>query len=156
MARLLIVGEGPVSAVLDRLARLLGWETCVALALADVEAQLPTSDAVAVLAHHEELDGPALQAALASSVRYIGAMGSRRTQERRAAWLAQQGVTDLSRIHGPAGLDIGADGPEEIALSIMAEVIAVRRGVANPTSLRGRTTPLHPDLAAGEAYCPGG
>jgi len=63
-------------------------------------------------------------AALDSDVGYIGALGARRMQENRADWLAYRGVTDLSRIHGPAGLDIGAETPAEIAVSILAEAIA--------------------------------
>jgi xanthine dehydrogenase accessory factor len=63
-------------------------------------------------------------AALDSDVGYIGAMGARRMQENRAEWLAYRGITDLTRIHGPAGLDIGADTPAEIAVSILAEAIS--------------------------------
>ena len=67
-------------------------------------------------------------AALESDVGYIGALGARRMQENRADWLAYRGVTDLTRIHGPAGLDIGADTPAEIAVSILAEAIAENAG----------------------------
>ena len=69
-----------------------------------------------VASHDQELAGRALAAALSSDVGYIGALGSRRIQQARADWLAYRGITDVGRIHGPAGLDIGADTPAEIAL----------------------------------------
>ena len=68
-------------------------------------------DKLVVMAHDLELAGPVLAAALDGDVGYIGALGSRRTQQARAEWLAYRGVTDLERIHGPAGLDIGASTP---------------------------------------------
>jgi len=63
-------------------------------------------------------------AALDSEAGYIGALGARRMQENRADWLAYRGVTDLTRLHGPAGIDIGAETAAEIAVSILAEAIA--------------------------------
>jgi len=78
---------------------------------------------VVVTAHELDLAGAALMAALESEAGYIGALGAHRMQENRADWLAYRGVTDLSRIHGPAGIDIGAETPSEIAVSILAEAI---------------------------------
>ena len=73
---------------------------------------------------------------------YIGALGSRRTQQARADWLAYRGVTDLERVHGPAGLDIGANTPAEIAVSILAEALAVKaRASAGP--LGQKSGPIH-------------
>ena len=77
-------------------------------------------------------------AALDSPVGYIGSLGARRMQENRADWLAYRGVTDLTRVHGPAGIDIGADTPAEIAVSILAEAIAGRFGTARAPSLLER------------------
>ncbi len=74
--------------------------------------------------HDLELTGAGLIAALDSEVGYIGALGSRRLHETRRDWLAYRGVTDLTRVHAPAGLDIGADTPATIAVSILAEAIA--------------------------------
>lgn len=86
-------------------------------------------DAVCVLTHDLKFDVPALATALASTAGYIGAMGSRRTHERRMAALRDQGIAeeDLARISSPIGLDIGAVTPEEIAVAIAAEMVAVRR-----------------------------
>jgi xanthine dehydrogenase accessory factor len=91
-------------------------------------AGLSSFDKVVVAAHQLELAGTALMAALDSDAGYIGALGSRKMQENRADWLAYRGVTDLSRVHGPAGLDIGAATPGEIAVSILAEAIAEGAG----------------------------
>jgi len=88
-----------------------------------------------VVSHDVELAGAALEAALAGEVGYIGALGSRRTQQARADWLAYRGVTDLARVHGPAGLSIGAHTPPEIAVSILAEAMAVGSS-ASVVSLR--------------------
>ena len=84
--------------------------------------------AIVVLTHDDKFDEPALQGALATEAFYIGALGSRRNQERRRKRLLAAGVTEeeLARISGPCGLDIGADTQEETALSILAEVLAVR------------------------------
>ncbi|GAB6876824.1 XdhC family protein [Thermaerobacter litoralis] len=86
-------------------------------------------DAVCVLTHDLKFDVPALLAALRSPAGYIGVMGSRRTHERRLAALREAGVGDgaLKRLHAPIGLDIGARTPEEMAVAIMAEIIACRR-----------------------------
>lgn len=91
-----------------------------------------TSSAVAVLTHDPKIDDPALMATLASPAFYVGALGSRRTHEKRLARLREAGLDDdlLARLHAPIGLDIGAKSPEEIALSVMAEIIKVRRAGA--------------------------
>ena len=85
---------------------------------------------IAVLAHDPKLDDAALTAALAAEPAYIGAMGSRRAQEKRRERLIAAGVpeSDLARIAAPIGLDLGGLTAEETALSIMAEVVAVRNG----------------------------
>jgi len=85
--------------------------------------------AIVTLTHDAKLDDPALQFALKSDAFYIGALGSGRTHAKRQQRLISAGFTetDFSRIHGPIGLDIGAKSPAEIAISIMAEIIAVLR-----------------------------
>ena len=85
---------------------------------------------VVVLSHDEKFDLPTVERALRSRVPYIGAMGSRATHERRLAKLQALGFgeTDLARVRTPIGLDLGARTPEEIALAVLAEVVAVRHG----------------------------
>src|SRR5262245_56847892 len=153
VSRLLVVGDGPVAEALVPQAELLGWSPTVVSDLAAAKEALPDVDAVVVTSDHDDVDGPALAAALSRAPAYIGAMGSRRTQERRRAWLLDHGLSpdDLEPIHGPAGLDIGADAPPEIALAIMAELVATVRGAAVAGSLRDRTGPIHPDLPPGTA-----
>ncbi|MBK8798024.1 MAG: XdhC family protein [Anaerolineales bacterium] len=103
-----------------------GWPADVLAA-----AQLDESACVVVLTHDEKIDNPALVAALHSPARYIGALGSRKTHAKRVAVLQALGVDEakLARIHAPIGLPIGAQRPEEIALAIMAEIVAVVNGV---------------------------
>jgi xanthine dehydrogenase accessory factor len=86
------------------------------------------STAVAMLTHDPKLDDPALKIALPSPAFYVGALGSRITQAKRRQRLLDDGLTQeqLDRLHGPIGLDIGAGTPEEIAISIMAEIVAAR------------------------------
>ena len=89
---------------------------------------LTRSTAVAMLTHDPKLDDPALQIALPSPAFYVGALGSKTTQSKRRQRLLENGLTEaqLNRLHGPIGLEIGAGTPEEIAMSIMAEVVAAR------------------------------
>jgi xanthine dehydrogenase accessory factor len=85
--------------------------------------------AVLALTHDPKIDDPALAAALRSDCFYIGALGSRKTHERRIQRLSASGFaeSDLARIHAPIGLDIGAISPAEIAVSILAEIVATLR-----------------------------
>lgn len=94
------------------------------------EVSLDSYAYVVVLTHDPKFDVPTLAGALRSEARYIGAMGSRATHEGRRAELRRQGFddADLARIHAPIGLDLGARSPEEVALAILAEILAVRRG----------------------------
>jgi xanthine dehydrogenase accessory factor len=89
---------------------------------------LTRSTAIAMLTHDPKLDDPALKIALPSPAFYVGALGSKTTQAKRRQRLLDDGLTDeqLNRLHGPIGLDIGAGTPEEIAMSIMAEIVAAR------------------------------
>lgn len=91
--------------------------------------------AAVVLAHDPKFEDPAMAVLLASDVGYIGAIGSRATSAERRSRLLEAGFTEaqLARIHGPIGLNIGAKTPGEIAVAIMAQIIAVRRGATAPT-----------------------
>jgi xanthine dehydrogenase accessory factor len=93
-------------------------------------APISRRTAIVILTHDPKFDIPILEYALKSPVGYIGAMGSRRTHEKRKENLREVGITDeeMERIHAPLGLDVGARTPEETAVSIMAQVIALRSG----------------------------
>ena len=160
--RLLVVGAIDTAEELCRGAKALGWRTAVidprpALATRD---RLPSPDeltvawpdeleadgdtAVVVLTHEERLDVPALTKALAGDAFYVGAMGSRRTQAKRRERLLEAGLDEeqLERLAGPAGLDLGAHSPAEMAVSILAEVLAVRAG-RDGGRLVARSGPIH-------------
>jgi len=150
--RLFIVGATHTAIPLCRMARVLGFRVTVIdprSAWANAE-RIPEADEllldwptpaleaaglddrsyVLTLSHDPKLDLPALERALASPVRYIGALGSRRTHEARKARLRELGFDDeaLARVRSPVGLDLGGRSPEEIALAILAELVAVRNG----------------------------
>ena len=157
---LLIVGDGDVATALDSIATTLGWNSILVDTAADARKAiegLSPADAVAVLSHHDGTDGPALAAAVSTGVGYVGAMGSRKTQARRRQWMLDNSVPEdlVDSVRGPAGLDIGANTPAEIAVSMVAEIIAVHRRVTGG-SLSDRPGPIHPDLPPGTAECPAG
>jgi xanthine dehydrogenase accessory factor len=92
--------------------------------------ELYPSTSVAVLTHDPKFDEPTLKVVLSHQVGYVGAVGSRKTKEERDERLRKQGLAEeqIRRIHGPIGLNIGATSPEEMALAIMAEIVATRHG----------------------------
>ncbi|MDP1807659.1 MAG: XdhC family protein [Acidimicrobiales bacterium] len=166
--RLLIFGAVDFTAALVRVAKVLGYHVTVCDArevfatparfpladevvvdwphrhLAAVGSSLGPRDAVCVLTHDAKFDVPAIVAALATEVGYLGAMGSRRTTEQRAERLRAEGVSEaqLARLLAPIGLDLGARTPEETAVAICAEMIAHRTGREAPR-LRDATGPIH-------------
>ncbi len=117
---------------------------------------LTARDVVLVFTHDPKFDEPALIAALASGAGYVGALGSRRTQERRVERLLEAGLEDASiaRIHAPCGLDVGARTPSETAISILAEIIALRTG-RSAEPLRETTGPIHATEAESTAATDG-
>lgn len=125
--KVVLVGGGPMVDALVAAGALLGWQTAVApdaSTATGLIAGLSAGDCVVVAHHDLEVAGAALDAALDTDAGYIGALGSRRMQEARADWLAYRGVTELDRVHGPAGLDIGANSPPEVAVAVLAEALA--------------------------------
>jgi xanthine dehydrogenase accessory factor len=88
---------------------------------------------IVILTHDEKFDEPALQSTLPTQARYVGAIGSKTTVEKRRERLKKLGMTEeqINRIHGPIGIEIGAKEPAEIAVSILAEIIAVKYGVVS-------------------------
>jgi xanthine dehydrogenase accessory factor len=151
---LLIFGAVHAAQALATHAKLLGFNVIVS----DARAQLATEERfpdvdriiqawpddalqeltiepntyVAILTHDPKFDEPALVGTLETKARYIGAVGSRKTNRDRRQRLLDAGMSEesLSRIRGPIGLDIGAETPEEMAISILAEIIAIRHGRA--------------------------
>jgi len=131
--RLVMVGDVALSAALASLAGQLGWHPMITTdvddSLAAIEGLGP-NDVVIVIEHRPSIATPAFTAALHRQVGYVGALGSRRTQVARRNALRNAGVTDahLDRLYGPTGLNLGARSPVESAISIVAEIIAVRAG----------------------------
>ena len=166
--RMIIFGAVDFTAALARAAKLLGYRVTVCDAravfatpqrfpmadevvndwphryLVKVGEELGPRDAVCVLTHDHKFDVPAITAALETQVGYIGAMGSRRTHTDRVRRLREEGVDDaaLDRVMAPIGLDLGARTPEETAVSICAEIIALRTG-RKARSLRDADGPIH-------------
>jgi len=150
--RVVVIGAIDTAEELCRAAKSLGWHTVVTdprpalttrerlpspdellVAWPDeaLEQLAPDGDtAVVVLTHEERLDVPALTSALEAEAFYVGAIGSRRTQAKRRERLLEAGVAEeqLERLCGPAGLDLGAQTPAEMAVSILGEILAVRAG----------------------------
>jgi xanthine dehydrogenase accessory factor len=167
--RLFVYGAVDTAEALCRAAKLLGWRTVVADARASfaTRERIPSADellvlwpeealaqvqpdvdtAVLVLTHDDKFDLPLLEAALGTDAFYVGALGSRRNQERRRGLLLERGVdeAELDRIAGPSGLDVGAESPAETALSMLAEMLAVRAGRAGGR-LKDTKTRIHAPL----------
>lgn len=89
-----------------------------------------------MLSHDPKLDDPALIGALQSPARFVGAIGSKKTQAERRERLKRAGLTDeqLGRLFGPVGLEIGAESPEEIAVAILGQMLAVKNGKLSPSA----------------------
>jgi xanthine dehydrogenase accessory factor len=151
--KLIIVGGVHIGIPLVHFAKTLGFHTTVldARAVFGSRERFPETDEliiawpaealekmdinestyIVVISHDEKLDNPALKVALYSKARYVGALGSKNTHAKRVAALIDMGVPEklIKKIHAPIGVNLGAIGAEEIALSIMAEIIQVRRNV---------------------------
>lgn len=161
--RLVIVGATEIARSLVELAGALGYERIVIDARAafatperfpDVERLLTSwpeeafteiglgpNDAVAILSHDPKFDEPAILEAFRRGARYVGAVGSRKTQADRRRRLLEAGLSEeqLAELHGPIGLDLGGREPAETALAILAEIVAARRGGSGaPMHARGR------------------
>jgi xanthine dehydrogenase accessory factor len=151
--RLIVFGAVDLAASLCTVAKAIGWRSyvCDPRSRFATRARFPDAEdvvagwpeeafsrvggidratAIAVLTHDPKLDDAALTVALRSDAGYVGAMGSRRAQERRRERLLEAGLTDadLARLSAPIGLDLGGLSPHETALSVMAEIVALRHG----------------------------
>lgn len=168
--RLIIIGAIDFSSALCQVGKLLGYHVtiCDARSRFATVARFPQADrveiewphhyiesiestaidsrtAIVVLTHDPKFDIPALRAAVRTNAGYIGAIGSRRTHSDRVRRLQEIGMdpADMARISSPIGLDIGANTPEETAISIFAEIIALRSG-REGGRLTGGNQPIHP------------
>jgi xanthine dehydrogenase accessory factor len=167
--QMLVVGAASYAAALTAQAKLLGYHVVVCdpravfasasrLPLADdvvvewpdrylgrVGPTFAERDAICVLTHDAKFDIPTILSALSTRAGYIGVMGSRRTQADRRQRLVEAGVSEaqLVRLRGPLGLDLGANSPEETAVSICAEIIAVQHGRSGGP-LAASHNPIHP------------
>lgn len=162
--RLLIVSGGDDARHLARLADQVGFRVVVAdrrpgllqpdrfpptVRLVETDAArlgervvLDAESFAVVMTHHFADDTDYLRALLQSPVRYLGLLGPRQRTERILGLLRAEGPVDESRVYGPVGLDIGTDGAEQVALAVVAEILAVRSG-RRPRSLRERAAPIH-------------
>ena len=156
--RLVAVGAGDIAEALCALARPLGWRTVVVDPRAGLATRerVPSADEIVVawpdeievdpdtavvsLVHEERLDLPALRAGVEGGAFYVGALGSRRTQEKRREQLG-----DLAdKVHGPVGLNLGGEAPAEVALEILAEILQTRKSGEAPAG-----APPEPSALAG-------
>jgi xanthine dehydrogenase accessory factor len=127
--RLVVLGQGAIVDAIAQVGAVVGWKVTRSAEpsrLMLLAEDLTHADSLVVLSHDIEAAVAVLGAGLDGGAGYIGALGSQTMQGQRAAWLREQGYADLSRIHGPAGLDIGASGPGEIAVAVLL-CILVRR-----------------------------
>ena len=132
VTKLVIAGNSDIAEALAVAATNLGWNVSVDARpsmFAGLAAGLSSMDCAVIMGHDVESSSKCLSYALESAAGYIGALGSLKMQESREDWLAYRDITDLSRVHGPAGFNIGAKTPQEIAISVLAEAISVLKGV---------------------------
>jgi xanthine dehydrogenase accessory factor len=141
--RVTVIDSRAAFATEDRFPRarvLVGWPEDLI-----EEVTLDRRTWLVILSHDKRYEDPVLVAALKSPVRYIGCMGSRRTQDLRVERLRAMGFAeeDIARVRGPVGLDIGAESPQEVAVSILAEMTMVRYGHGTGLSLHGIEGRVH-------------
>jgi xanthine dehydrogenase accessory factor len=134
---LVAAGPGPVGDAVAQMAEVLGWRvhrTPDPGSAIPLVVGLTVLDSLVVTGHDDEMAGRILEAGLSSRAGYIGVVAPRARQDARLTWLTDRNVTGLERIHGPAGLDIGARTPGEVATAVLAEAIACHRleAQANP------------------------
>jgi xanthine/CO dehydrogenase XdhC/CoxF family maturation factor len=142
LLRLIVLGDGPDSGPLRAFADVLGWEVIEC----EQPAQLPTAvdarTAAVVKSHNYGRDCAALRHLLQLPLRYVALMGPRKRRDEIVGDLVDSGVALPENLYGPAGLDLNAETPEEIALAIVAEIQGVFSG-GTAESLRDRRAPIH-------------
>jgi xanthine dehydrogenase accessory factor len=147
--RLLICGDGPDASALSRHAHLLGWDAHVYSAITELRIEIDEWTAAVIATHNFGRDCAALRHLLPRGLRYVGLVGPRRRREELLVDVIDSGAKMQSELFAPAGLHIGADAPEEIALSIIAEIQSVF-AAGTGEHLRDRKAPIH---AANSGEC---
>ena len=140
--RLVLIGEGPDSLPLRNLAAVLGWAVTEAEEPSALPDEFDQWTALVVKTHNYGRDYAALEKFLPLGLPYIALLGPRRRRDQLLHTLLDTGLTVRSELFSPAGLDLGAESPEEIALAIVAEIQTVFAR-ANAESLRARKRPIH-------------
>ncbi|HVF71628.1 MAG TPA: XdhC family protein [Chthoniobacterales bacterium] len=140
--RLLIFGDGPDSTALRGFAEILGWEVIDLDEPAELRGLADSRTAAVVKSHNYGRDFAALCALLPLDLPYVGLLGPRQRREQLLNAVLDEGITIDAEIFGPAGLDLGAETPEELALSLVAEIQATFAG-ASGESLHNRKAPIH-------------
>ena len=140
--RLLIFGDGPDASALSQQARSLGWDACAFFAITELGTEIDDRTAAVIATHNFGRDCAALRHLLPLGLRYVGLIGPRRRREELLVDVIDSGANMTSQLFAPAGLHIGAETPEEIALSVIAEIQSV---FAEGTGehLRDRKAPIH-------------
>jgi xanthine dehydrogenase accessory factor len=170
-AHLVIIGAIHIAVPLHRLAKLMGYRVTVIDARAKfaTKERFPDADElivawpdeamakvaidnstyVVILTHDPKFDLPALRSVLKKEAGYVGAIGSRKTNQNRFDALRKEGFTEaeLARVHGPIGLDLGSRGAEETALGILAEITAVRFGGSGSAMKQKNSSPQSGEVA---------
>jgi xanthine dehydrogenase accessory factor len=141
--RLVLIGEGPDSPPLRDLANVLGWMVMEAEDAGSLPNDLDEWTAVVVKTHNYGRDYAALEKLLPVGLPYVALLGPRRRRDQLLHTLLETGLTARSELFSPAGLDLAAESPEEIALAIIAEIQSVFAR-ASVESLRARKCPIHP------------
>jgi xanthine/CO dehydrogenase XdhC/CoxF family maturation factor len=144
--RLLIVGEGPDNTALGAFAHALGWTVTAVHSATELDPPYDAWTAAIIKTHNYGRDFAALRALLPCGLRYVGLLGPRRRRDQLLGDLLDTGVQPYPCLFGPAGLDLGCDAPESIALAIVAEIQAVFAN-ASVQSLRERKSPIHTPAA---------
>ena len=146
---LLVAGVSPMTETLRRLAEVIGWRAETVSEVGDIGRAGERSYVVA--ATQGNFDEPALESALATPAAYVGLVASQKRASSVMAWLRERGVSDeaLARVHAPAGLDLGSTSHEEIAVSVLAELVAFKAAGAGAQVVQVELPPQASDPVCG-------
>jgi xanthine dehydrogenase accessory factor len=140
--RLIVVGDEPELPSLETFVRTLGWQIINCQSICELPNEIDSRTAALIKTHHYGRDCAALRLLLPMGLRYLGLIGPRRRRDRILGDVLDSGVEMRSQLFAPAGLDLGAEAPEEVAMSVVAEIQRVF-GQGSGESLRDRRAPIH-------------